>query len=285
MAVRQRHNSGYAPAKLNLFLHITGQRDDGYHNLQTAFQFLDHADIIDCEKRNDGEIHLITPFANIDPNDNLIVKAAYALKTTTDCNSGANIRIRKNIALGAGLGGGSSNAATTLVLLNRLWRTQLSEQQLQQLGAKLGADVPVFIGGRAAFAEGIGDTLYPHEFDEPWVVLLTPACQVATKVVFSHPNLPRTRAPIDFAAGLPGSLENDCSTIAQALFPVIKTALDWLAQFGPAYLTGTGACCFTNVARRAAADAIAQQSPFHCRVAKKMNRSLLYTACPLTSQA
>lgn len=186
-----------SPAKLNLFLYITGQRADGYHTLQTLFQFLDYGDTIDIAPRSDGEIHLLTPVEGVAHEDNLIVRAARLLmKTASESNllakgSGADISIDKRLPMGGGLGGGSSNAATVLVALNHLWQCGLSVDELAALGLTLGADVPVFVRGHAAFAEGVGEILTPVEPEEKWYLVAHPGVSIPTPVIFNDPDLPR----------------------------------------------------------------------------------------------
>ena len=233
-----------APAKLNLMLRIVGRRQDGYHLLQTVFQFLDRGDWLWFTPRADGVIARESEVPGVSAEADLTVRAARLLQQTTGVRRGATIRIAKRLPLGGGLGGGSSDAATTLVALNHLWRTGLTLAELAELGLTLGADVPVFVHGQAAWAEGVGERLTPVDLAEPWFVVLVPACPVATGAVFNDPDLTRNSPPItitDFAAGLGG---NDCEAVVYRRYPEVAAAARWLAQFGQARLTGTGACVF-----------------------------------------
>ena len=234
-----------APAKLNLFLHIIGRRPDGYHELQTIFQFLDYCDELDFSVRDDGEIHCQTN-TDLASDDNLIVKAAKLLQQHTQTALGANIQLRKKIPMGGGLGGGSSNAATTLLALNELWGLDLPRDTLQKLGVKLGADVPIFIYGQSAWAEGIGEKLEPINLSEDWFLVIHPNCHVPTGEIFSNKLLTRDKPLITIAHFLAGNSENVCETVVCQLYPEVKEALDWLSQFSPARMTGTGACIFTQ---------------------------------------
>ena len=233
-----------APAKLNLMLRIVGRRPDGYHLLQTVFQFLDRGDWLWFDLRDDGLIERASEVPGVPAAADLTVRAARLLQQTTGVRRGATIRIAKRLPLGGGLGGGSSDAATTLVALNHLWRTGLTLAELAELGLTLGADVPVFVRGQAAWAEGVGERLTPVDLAEPWFVVLVPACPVATGAVFNDPDLTRNSPPItitDFAAG-PGG--NDCEAVVYRRYPEVAAAARWLKQYGQARLTGTGACVF-----------------------------------------
>jgi len=241
-----------APAKLNLFLHITGRRPDGYHELQTVFQFLDYGDDIRVTPRDDGVIHRIRGLAAIPEATDLAVRAARLLQQICGTGLGADIEVDKRIPLGGGLGGGSSDAATTLVALNRLWDCGLDVEALARLGRELGADVPVFVRGQAAWAEGIGEILTPIRLPDPWFVVLCPAISVATAEVFSLPHLRRDCPPItirDFLAG--ADVKNVCEPPVRARHPEVDAALRELAAFAPARLTGTGACVFAPFEREA----------------------------------
>ncbi|MCG8317772.1 MAG: 4-(cytidine 5'-diphospho)-2-C-methyl-D-erythritol kinase [Pseudomonadales bacterium] len=234
-----------SPAKLNLFLHITGRRPDGYHNLQTLFQFIDLCDIMTFrDTQTDGDIALDLNIPGVATQQNLIYKAARLLKETTQCPLGATIGINKVLPMGGGVGGGSSNAATTLVALNKLWKTELDEDELAKLGLELGADVPVFIRGKAALAEGIGDKLSPVEIDEPWYLLGIPDCHVETATLFKDKCLTRNSNLITIRAASEGQGHNDFEPVARRLFPAVDDALQRLSRFGNAKLTGTGACVF-----------------------------------------
>ena len=233
-----------APAKLNLTLRIIGRRADGYHLLQTIFQFLDYADELCFKPTADGRIRRSLGLSGLAPERDLVVRAATLLQAETGCSRGVDIQVSKRIPEGGGLGGGSSDAATTLVALNHYWRLGLSQQRLQQIGASLGADVPVFIGGRAAWAEGIGEQLTPVALPEPWYLVVMPDCQVPTADVFRDSELTRNSPPITISRFLAQGGGNDCTPVVRRRFPAVARALDWLDQFGEARLTGTGACVF-----------------------------------------
>ena len=269
-----------APAKLNLFLHVCGRRADGYHQLQTVFQFLDHGDELCFQSRRDGQLLIEPELRGIPPADNLIYRAADALRKASGCQLGANIVLTKNLPMGGGIGGGSSDAATTLVALNTLWNTGFSKSALQTIGLKLGADVPVFIYGRAAWAEGIGEHLQAIELPEPWYLVVIPPCHVSTAEIFSHEELTRDTQAIRIAAFLEQGGRNDCETLVKKLYPEVEDALDWLNQFGPARMTGTGACVFTRFASRTEALAVLGQLPESLKgfIARGANQSPLYKA-------
>ncbi len=238
-----------SPAKVNLFLHITGRRPDGYHSLQTIFQLLDYGDYLTFDTNNSGDICLSPAIDGVAAEDNLIVRAARLLQATTECTLGSDIAIDKQIPMGAGLGGGSSNAATTLVGLNRLWQSGLNTDQLADLGAELGADVPVFVRGHTAFAEGIGELLTEVELPELWYLVITPNVQVSTAEIFSNPQLTRDTSPIKIRALSEVQYRNDCQAVVTELYPAVKQALDWAADYGNSLMTGTGAsvfCSFDN---------------------------------------
>ena len=233
-----------SPAKLNLFLHITGRRADGYHELQTVFQLLDHGDDLHFESNDTGEIVLHCNEPALAGPDNLVLRAASALQRTTGTTAGAVIHLHKRIPAGAGLGGGSSNAATTLVALNRLWNTALETEQLCGLGVALGADVPVFVQGTSAWAEGVGDVLIPIDLPEKTYLVITPDCHVSTAEIFSHQQLTRDTTPIKMAAFLAGQTRNDCENLVRRLYPPVDRALNWLSRHATARMTGTGASVF-----------------------------------------
>ncbi len=238
-----------APAKLNLFLHINGRREDGYHELQTVFQLLDVGDVLHFEHTTNSRIHLLTELPGVASDDNLIVKAAHSLLPyRKHGHSGVAITLDKHLPMGGGIGGGSSDAATTLLALNRLWQCNLSLDRLAQLGVTLGADVPVFVQGRSAFAEGVGEVLQAIELPEYWYLILMPDCHVSTAQIFSHELLTRETPKIKIAPALEGqlldTLRNDCEALVKRLYPPIGEAIEWLNQFGQGRLTGTGACCF-----------------------------------------
>ncbi|MCB1677751.1 MAG: 4-(cytidine 5'-diphospho)-2-C-methyl-D-erythritol kinase [Halioglobus sp.] len=266
-----------SPAKLNLFLHITGRRPDGYHNLQTLFQLLDWGDTLHFSPNRSGAITLAGSQLDIPEGDNLIVRAARLLQRGT---LGARITLHKRIPAGGGLGGGSSNAATTLLALNHLWQLGLDRGRLQRLGAQLGADVPVFVGGHSAWAEGTGDLLTPVSLPPRWFLILVPPCHIPTAEIFSHRQLTRDTSPIKIAAFFGGDSRNDCQALVARLYPEVDKALRLLAAFGEARLTGTGACVFTSFDTRAQAAMARRQLPpgLNAIVARGINESPLYGA-------
>jgi len=268
-----------APAKINLFLHITGQRDDGYHLLQTAFQFLDYGDVLQFEIQDNPSIVLSPSLDGVDDNDNLIIRAARTLQNAANIKQGVNITIEKRLPMGGGLGGGSSNAATTLVALNQLWQCHLSKSKLAQLGLTLGADVPIFIHGEAAWAEGIGEQLSPISPSEPWYAVLVPDCHVSTSEVFSSQELTRDCEPITISRFLSGEGRNICEDVVTKHYPQVSEALSWLSQYGKARMTGTGACIFASFDSRVQAQQVITAKPAHWQgfVAKGCNRSPLST--------
>jgi 4-diphosphocytidyl-2-C-methyl-D-erythritol kinase len=259
-----------APAKLNLFLHVLGRRADGYHELQTAFQFVDLCDSLTFEPRADGRIVRTAGSAEVAADTDLVVRAAEALRRATAVTQGVSIAIDKRIPLEGGLGGGSSDAATTLVALNELWKTGLDRDALARLGLGLGADVPVFVHGRAAFAEGVGERLTPFDPPECDYVILHPGCGVGTADIFQASELTRNSAAITIRALLREGGRNDCEAVVRGRYPAVAQALDWLSQFGKARLTGTGACVFVAVESHARAEEICRTMPpdwrgFACR--------------------
>lgn len=271
-----------APAKLNLFLHITGRRPDGYHLLQTVFQFLEQADTLHFRHRDDGDIQLTPELPGVPADSNLIVRAARLLQHHSGCPFGADITLEKRLPMGGGIGGGSSDAATTLLGLNRLWALHLPLPELARLGLSLGADVPVFVLGRAAWAEGVGEDLTPVDIPEPWYLVLTPAAHVSTADVFRHPQLTRHTPAITVAAflggGLARSVRNDCENIVRQLSPEVDAALNWLTQHGTARMTGTGACCFIACPDRATAERLLATSPIPGFVSHGCNQSPAHVA-------
>ncbi|MDP2226751.1 MAG: 4-(cytidine 5'-diphospho)-2-C-methyl-D-erythritol kinase [Moraxellaceae bacterium] len=273
-----------APAKLNLFLHVTGRRSDGYHLLQTVFQFLEVADTLHFRHRDDGRLTLSPPMPGVPEADNLIIRAARLLQAHagTNASAGADIVLEKRLPMGGGLGGGSSDAATTLLGLNHLWQLELEKDELARLGLQLGADVPVFVRGQAAFAEGVGERLTPVEIAEPWYLVLTPPAHVSTAEVFSHADLTRHTPAITVAAFLGGApsahLQNDCEKVVRMLVPAVAKALDWLSLHGQAHMTGTGACCFLECPDEASANALLAQSPVPGFVARGRNVSPAHAA-------
>lgn len=272
-----------APAKLNLFLHITGRRADGYHLLQTVFQLLDYGDELRFTPREDGLVRLQSTLDGVDPEDNLVMRAARALKVRSGCARGVDITLLKRVPVGAGLGGGSSDAATTLLGLNRLWNCGLGLDELATMGLALGADVPVFVRGRSAWAEGVGERLTPVELPRRWYLVIYPGCPVNTAGIFKDPQLTRSTPEITMAAFLRGHGHNDCEPVASRLNPEIARALAWLAGHGVARMSGTGSAVFAAFedehAAREAADAVpAEWTRF---VALGLDRSPVHAALGL----
>lgn len=269
-----------APAKLNLMLRVLGRRPDGYHLLQTVFQFLDYCDELHFRPTDDGRISLLTPQPGVEPEQDLTVRAALLLQKRSDCRLGAAISLTKRIPMGGGLGGGSSDAATTLVALNRLWETGLSRQELAETGLGLGADVPIFVHGHAAWAEGVGERFEPIELSCPWYLVIAPSCHVSTGAVFASPQLTRNAAPIRIADFLAGETGNSCEDLVRRDYPAVDEALEWLSGYGRPRLTGTGACVFLDFAGEAEAKAVLQlaRERFTAFVARGLNRSPLLAA-------
>lgn len=250
-----------APAKLNLMLHILGRRADGYHELQTLFQFLDFGDELGFALRPDGEINLHTPIDGVPHDSNLIVRAARLLQQHANCTLGVDIWLDKRLPMGGGIGGGSSDAATTLLGLNHLWQLNYSEDQLASLGLSLGADVPVFVRGHAAFAEGVGEKLQPVTLSEPWFLVAIPQVLVSTAEIFSDPELTRDTPPIKVRSLLEGGGRNDCQPVVTKRYSEVRNALILLNKFVPTRLTGTGACVFGSFPNQDDADKVARQLP------------------------
>ncbi|HUO19399.1 MAG TPA: 4-(cytidine 5'-diphospho)-2-C-methyl-D-erythritol kinase [Steroidobacteraceae bacterium] len=267
-----------APAKLNLFLHVTGRRADGYHELQTLFQLIDLADSIAIRVRADGAIERPEGPRDVAPEADLAVRAARALKAATRTSLGAQLRVLKRIPLGGGLGGGSSDAATTLVALNALWGCGLEPAALAALGRALGADVPVFIEGFSAWAEGIGDRLTPVELPERWYLVIHPGVGVSTAAVFQSPELTRNSPLITIRALFESGGRNDCESVVRRLCPEVGEALDWLGRYAPAHLTGTGSCVFAAFAGAPEAERLAARVPdrWTSVVARGLNVSPLH---------
>lgn len=267
-----------APAKLNLFLHVTGQRDDGYHTLQTLFQFLDYGDTLHFSSRSDGKIALLSDLPGVDAEDNLIVRAARLLKEASGTPLGADIKLDKILPMGGGIGGGSSDAATTLLGLNHLWQTGLSIDQLAELGIRLGADVPVFVRGHAAWAEGVGEQLTPVELEEPWFLVVAPDCPVSTAEIFSDERLTRNSSPITLAAFVAGGGRNDCLPVVTTRYPEIRNTLILLNKYCEAKMTGTGSCLFGAFPNEREADKVRARLPATLRsfVARGCNVSPLH---------
>ncbi|MFA5081873.1 MAG: 4-(cytidine 5'-diphospho)-2-C-methyl-D-erythritol kinase [Hydrogenophilaceae bacterium] len=250
-----------APAKLNLFLHVVGRRPDGYHLLQTLFRFLDYGDTLVIEPRRDDRVRLLNPLPGVPAEADLCFRAARLLQEHTGCRLGADIGLEKRLPMGGGLGGGSSDAATVLMALNRLWGLDLPREELQSLGLRLGADVPVFVFGRSAYAEGVGERLQPVSLPPASYVVLMPPAQVATAAVFSHPGLTRDTPALKIPPLPEGCGHNDLEPVAVAAYPVIGEYLRWLGQYGDARMTGSGACVFAAFSDRAQAEAVFAQRP------------------------
>jgi 4-diphosphocytidyl-2-C-methyl-D-erythritol kinase len=268
-----------APAKLNLFLHITGRRPDGYHELQTLFQLLDYGDELTFAPNDDSPVIAFTcNNALLETPDNLVLKAAHLLQTTCAVKKGCHIHLHKKLPMGGGIGGGSSDAATTLLALDKLWQCGLSNTQLQQLGLQLGADVPVFLHGHTAWAEGVGEKLQNMQLQQDWFVVITPQCHVATAQIFNHEQLTRNSAPLRIPAFPFSGSRNDCEQVVCALYPQVQTALNWLNNFAAARMSGTGASVFASFRTREQAVAVLEQLPqdFTGFVAQGVNRSPLH---------
>ncbi|KPQ23676.1 MULTISPECIES: 4-(cytidine 5'-diphospho)-2-C-methyl-D-erythritol kinase [unclassified Halomonas] len=272
-----------APAKLNRLLHITGRREDGYHRLQTLFQIVNLCDQLTLSARDDGIIQLISRVPGVADSDNLIVRAARLLQQASGTRQGATLALDKKLPMGGGLGGGSSDAATTLLGLNVLWQLGFSLDELAQLGLQLGADVPVFVYGRSAWAEGVGEQLTPVMLDTPWFVIIHPGVSVSTPAVFKDPQLTRDSRPITMARALQGGASewrNDCEAVVKQRYPAIAETLDWLSQHAPSRLTGTGACVFAAFENAQTAYAVAEAAGHHgpAWVARGLNTSPLHDA-------
>ncbi|NMD50922.1 4-(cytidine 5'-diphospho)-2-C-methyl-D-erythritol kinase [Shewanella sp. DNRA4] len=267
-----------APAKLNLFLHINGRRSDGYHELQTLFQFVDCCDQLDFRVTDTPELILHSDMSNVvADSDNLILRAAKSLQQSTGYRGGAEIWLDKRLPMGGGLGGGSSDAATTLVALNQLWNTQLSHDELAAIGLKLGADIPVFIHGFAAFAEGVGERLQTVNPAELWYLIIAPDAHVSTAAVFQDPQLPRNTPKLGIDTLLSQSWRNDCQELVVSKYPQVAKALGWLLEYAPSRMTGTGACVFGEFSSQQQALAALAKLPSDMQgfVAKGMNISPL----------
>ncbi len=269
-----------APAKLNLFLHITGRRADGYHNLQTLFRMLDVGDELNFQADSSGEIRFSCSDISISGDDNLVVRAAKMLQPLAAPDAGVCIHLDKRTPMGGGLGGGSSDAATTLHALNVLWQLGLSTQQLADIGLKLGADVPVFVHGQTAFAEGVGEKLQPVELPDCWFLVVTPDAHVSTAAVFTHPDLIRDSKPLTLADLMTSPWRNDCQPLVERLCPQVAITLQWLVEYAPSRMTGTGASVFAEFADELSARRALADLPANCRgfVARGLNQSPLLTA-------
>ncbi|PIJ49962.1 4-(cytidine 5'-diphospho)-2-C-methyl-D-erythritol kinase [Erwinia sp. OLTSP20] len=273
-----------APAKLNLFLYITGRRADGYHTLQTLFQFLDYGDTLHIEVNNRDQIRLLTEVTGVAPENNLIIRAARLLKQRAlddgrlQPQQGAVFRLEKRLPMGGGLGGGSSNAATTLVALNQLWQLNYAPDVLAALGLTLGADVPVFVRGHAAFAEGIGEALQPVSPAEKWYLVMHPGVSISTPEVFNDAALTRNTPARDLSVLLQQKFRNDCEAAVRKRFREVDRLLVWLLNYAPSRLTGTGACVFAEFDTEAAARQVLEKAPKDVQgfVAKGVNLSPLF---------
>ena len=261
-----------APAKLNLFLHVTGRRADGYHLLQSVFQLIDLCDELDFDLRDDGRIVRTTDIADVPADADLTVRAARLLQAAAAERGirvpGADIAIHKRLPMGGGIGGGSSDAATTLIVLNHLWQAGFSRAELMRLGLQLGADVPFFLLGENAFVEGIGEQLTPVSTPPTWFVLVHPGVAVPTPIIFRSPELTRDTKVVriaDFSRRLPAYGKNDLQAVAARAFPPVADALKWLSDHGDARMTGSGACVFAAFASESDADAVLRQVPVQWR--------------------
>ncbi|WOT05943.1 4-(cytidine 5'-diphospho)-2-C-methyl-D-erythritol kinase [Shewanella youngdeokensis] len=272
-------SSGWpAPAKLNLFLHINGRRDDGYHELQTLFQFVDHCDYLDFKVTNEPALVLHSNMSEaVADNDNLILRAAKSLQKQTKCQLGAEIWLDKRLPMGGGLGGGSSDAATTLVALNALWKLNLPTERLAEIGLELGADVPVFIKGLSAFAEGVGEQLQAVTPAEYWYLVLVPDVHVSTADIFQDPDLPRDTPKLTLDSLMSNPWSNDCQELVVKRHPQVAKTLAWLLEYAPSRMTGTGACVFGQFEQEQQANDVLAKLPASIKgfVAKGKNISPL----------
>ena len=269
-----------SPAKLNLFLHIVGRMNNGYHRLETVFQFLDHNDTIALRITEEKKITLLTPIPGVKNQDNLIVKAAQLLQNHTHCQQGAEIKLEKLLPMGGGLGGGSSNAATILLALNALWETKLTIDQLAELGVRLGADVPIFIHGYAAFAQGIGEQLTPASPKRYWYLVSKPNCSISTQSVFTAKDLTRDTPTIRYSDDNIENYHNDCQTWVIKHYPEVAKLLAWLIEYAPSQMTGTGACVFSRFSSKQDACYVQSLLPdgIESFVAEGLNQSPLHAA-------
>ena len=270
-----------APAKLNLFLHVVGRRADGYHLLQSVFRFIDRADTVHLELRDDGRVVRESDLPGVPEARDLTVRAARLLQPYAPAGAGVTIRLDKVLPMGGGLGGGSSDAATVLLALNRMWQTDLRRQALQQLALQLGADVPVFVFGQTAFAEGVGEVLRPQNVPPAWYIVLAPSVQVPTAAIFAAPELTRDSPAIKIARFSAGMGRNDLQPVVAECYPEVARHLEWLGHFGEARMTGSGACVFASFATESAAREVLSQLPKTMRgfVAQGLDRHPLYDYC------
>jgi 4-diphosphocytidyl-2-C-methyl-D-erythritol kinase len=265
-----------APAKLNLFLHVVGRRCDGYHLLQTVFQFLDYGDELSFERRADGKLRLCHPLPGVPLENDLVWRTARLLQATFGPRLGADLELRKRLPMGGGLGGGSSDAATTLHGLNKLWDLGLATSKLAKIGLQLGADVPVFVHGLAAWAEGVGEQLTPLELAEPWFVVLNPEVAISTGEIFAASDLTRNTPLTTMSAFRDGGCHNDCEPVVFRRYPAVAEAARWLSQFGVVRLTGTGGCLFCTQPDEQSARRVAErirQGGYRGFAARGCNRS------------
>jgi 4-diphosphocytidyl-2-C-methyl-D-erythritol kinase len=272
-----------SPGKLNLMLHITGRRDDGYHLLQTVFQFIELYDYLTFEITKDGLITRSGSQTPVNEADDIILLAAKLLQSKYQISLGLRYSIEKHIPIGGGLGGGSSNAATTLMVLNKLWKLNLELSELATLGLQLGADVPVFIEGKSAWANGIGEELTPVDLPKPWFVVIYPQLFVSTAEIFASEQLTRNCDPITIRAFLAGQGCNVCEPVACQLYPDIQKVIDWLSQYSKARMTGTGACVFASFDSLEQAESVKSLAPeyWSAFVVKAMNQNPVIEQCEL----
>jgi 4-diphosphocytidyl-2-C-methyl-D-erythritol kinase len=268
-----------APAKLNLFLHVVGRRADGYHLLQTAFRFIDYGDELGFSVRDDGVVRRVSELAGVPAEADLCVRAARLLKYRARSRLGVDIELVKSLPISGGLGGGSSDAATTLIVLNRLWQTGLARARLQELALELGADVPVFVFGRSAFAEGVGERLAVLQLPPAWYLVLVPETAVSTAEIFSAPELTRNTNAITIAAFSVGQGRNDLEPVVCRRYPQVARHLEWLRQYGDARMTGSGACVFCGFETEAQAQQVLSELPADMRgfVARGLDRHPLWS--------
>ncbi|WP_043648611.1 4-(cytidine 5'-diphospho)-2-C-methyl-D-erythritol kinase [Chitinilyticum litopenaei] len=267
-----------APAKLNLFLHVIGRRPDGYHLLQSVFQLIDACDTIRLRVRADGQLRHLNPLPGVAPESDLCIRAARLLQQKTGCRLGIDLQISKQLPMGGGVGGGSSDAATVLLALNRLWELNLSRQTLMAWGVTLGADVPFFLYGQTAFVEGIGEIMTPVASEDCWYVVLHPPVHVPTPEIFCDEGLTRNTPPLIVRVLDNAATQNDLQAVASRKFPLIQKHLDWLSQFGEARMTGSGSCVFAKFASQAAANQVISQLPDEMKgfIAKSLSQHQLH---------
>jgi len=267
-----------APAKINLFLHVTGRRNDGFHDIQTLFQLLDWGDEVQIRPSRDPDITRVSADYDVVESDDLVIRAARLLQSETGCRLGAEIKVRKRIPLGSGLGGGSSDAATVLLVLNRLWNCDLGLADLAKLGRRLGADIPVFIHGHSAMAEGVGDVLEPVSLGQRHYVLVFPGKSISTAQVFADPDLPRNSNRISLEQALAGAGRNDCEGVVRQRFPAFDRAMNVLGRWGDPLMTGTGSTIFIEMRDRKSAKSAAKaiKTLYNVRAVSGAERSSLH---------